>query len=253
MILLTSEGEHNLQVFNFKTRAVFDRVIQKDIMCRFEDDLIKRYGICMWSHPHEIRERITAQQIQAGRLIPYIYTLPYGGGFDKLEKIWNMYINDDYYRAIGANKDYANLPGGCIEARIMFVGEAPGWSKNKDDFGSRVYTWGQNSMMFRLLSSEIFGQCWYTNISKTAIEDNKKLDKKKLTIALQFLKNEIDIIKPKVIIALGNYVYDVLLDNFDDYKIYKIFHPSFIVRMGRDETLYRTNMEDTYGKIKKLL
>jgi uracil-DNA glycosylase family 4 len=141
------------------------------------------------------------------------------------------------------------MPSGDVNADIMFVGEAPGWSDNINSFNTTVYSYGQTSLLFRLLAFIVFGNSiWFTNISKAAIKYNKKLFSKEDTLSLI---NEIDIIKPRAIVALGKTAFDAVNELVDN--AFQIYHPAYIARQGGDIYMYRNSMETVKNEIDTLV
>lgn len=229
-----------------------ERSKDRDKLCKFEDFLIKKYGCCYWlfdffHNPDTTLIEFIKNDIDVSKQIEYLITLPYSNTSDdysKLNNIWNLY-DDKYFEETDTKKIHFNAPGGYFgDDTCIFIGEAPGWTTNEKSFGTRVYTFGATSMTFRMCSSYVFGKAWYTNISKAAVRDNKKLSRKCLEKALLRLDEEISILNPKRIICLGNYVYDVIETVYNNTKhnIMKIYHPAYIFRNGNHARDYLIHM-----------
>jgi len=77
-----------------------------------------------------------------------------------------------------------------------------------------------------LTKLNIYHYCYITNLVKCSTQDNKVNDYYSNICFEEHLKKEIEIIKPKFIIALGNQVYNYLNQKLD-CNVYKIKHPSY--------------------------
>lgn len=236
------------------------RFKDRDRLCHFEDELLRR-NLCHWKLDESLilpTENIIEFYKNSSYHITehdfsILTTLPYStdNNFSTLKYIYNDLYNNEYYDRLSLDKRLANLPGGCLNPRYMFVGEAPGYHEDYSQFNGRVYTFGKTSMLFRILSSAIFKNCWYSNISKSAIFNNDKLDNERLKIALEYLKRELIALNSTYIISLGNYVYNVLKECCPEFKIYKIFHPAYIYRNGNNVDMYYRNMREILQQIEK--
>lgn len=102
------------------------------------------------------------------------------------------------------------VPGaGPYNAKIVFVGEAPG----RQELESKKCFYGASGeILFEALSTYHLGRhnCYFTNVFKQRLPgDNVKrvheiLNKEQIEESINLLFNEIDAIKPNVIVALGN-------------------------------------------------
>lgn len=87
----------------------------------------------------------------------------------------------------------------------------------------------KNEVFINILKKmRIFEKAYFTNLVKCSTNDNTVSDKN-IDDCIHFIRREIHAIGPKLIIALGNQVYNALIDNdvFSRNKIIKIFHPSY--------------------------
>lgn len=232
------------------------RSLKKDRLCEYEDKMVLQQNVCMW-HFKEIEKEMTTDINLDIEKVKFQFqtTLPYSekpSDIKRLTDIWKLYYRRVYYEKTDTKPEFRNMPTGYLNAKVVFVGEAPGWGGEPKDYGGRVYTFGRNSMLFRMLSMKIFGPCWYTNICKAAIPNNAKLRGAQEDFAMDFLMNEIDMIKPKAIICLGNYVFETLAQHYGTtHMLYRIYHPSYVLRNGNNETRYKANMQEVKKQIER--
>lgn len=93
---------------------------------------------------------------------------------------------------------------GNPEARIVFVGEAPG--RNEDEQGLPfVGAAGKN--LDKLLSTVglTMNDVYITNILKYRPPENRNPNNEEITLHTPYLVKQIQILKPKVVCSLGNY------------------------------------------------
>jgi uracil-DNA glycosylase family 4 len=97
------------------------------------------------------------------------------------------------------------IPSGHREAEIMLVGRNPGLQELQKGSpfqpsapaGARLDKFLENVGLTR-------GECWITNACKCYSEKNRPPTAPEVTACSRFLRAEIDILKPKLIIAFGN-------------------------------------------------
>jgi len=123
------------------------------------------------------------------------------------------------------------MPTGNLNPDFMFIGEAPGTSDGNKPL-ERVMGYGPTSSLLRmaLLNKGILKFSWFTNIMKCAFENNKCIDERQYDACVESLFEEIEMLKPKKIIVLGNKAANYLLKY--DIIFTKIIHPSFCLYKG---------------------
>ncbi|MDA3837310.1 MAG: uracil-DNA glycosylase [Nanoarchaeota archaeon] len=133
------------------------------------------------------------------------------------------------------------VPGeGPISSTIMFIGEAPG--KINNEVGLPFV--GHGGKIF----DKILSLCgierksiFITNILKCWPPENKKPKTKEIQYCKKYLFDQIEVIKPKIIFALGTTAYETLTNKkikikkehgipiiINNIKIVPIFHPNGI-------------------------
>lgn len=103
---------------------------------------------------------------------------------------------------------------GDPDAALMFIGEAPG--KREAETG-RPFVGAAGKMLDDLLASiEIDREDVYiTNVVKDRPPDNRDPRVAEIEFYAPFLDRQIDIIHPDVIVTLGRFAMDFVLDRFD--------------------------------------
>jgi len=143
--------------------------------------------------------------------------------------------------------------GGTVEqCKIMLVGQNPSHARYAGlelAFGGPAGdNQGVGKRFIDLLKSiDIFDKIYCTNLVKCSSVTNEiNLDNAQNCIG--HLIEEYDIVKPKIVIALGKQVFDTLTTLFNNYsicaKLFQTYHPSWIYR-------YKKVTEEKYYKIIK--
>jgi len=158
---------------------------------------------------------------------------------------------------------------GHPEARIMFVGEAPG--ADEDRLG-RPFVGRAGQTLTKMIQAMGINRedVYIGNIVKCrpdmpeGVPGNRKPTPEEMKICLPFILAKIEIIKPKAIVALGATAVEGLLDsklsisklrgNFVDFRgtpLMPTFHPSYLLHNPTNETK-RKVWEDLLQVMEKL-
>jgi DNA polymerase len=142
---------------------------------------------------------------------------------------------------------------GNPNAELMFVGEGPGAD---EDATGRPFVGAAGRLLDRIIEAIGFKRddVYIANVVKCRPPGNRKPEKDESSTCQQFLFRQIDVIRPKVIVALGNTPVESLLGlklgitkargEFYDYhgmKLMPTFHPAYLLR---DPTKKREVWED---------
>lgn len=98
-----------------------------------------------------------------------------------------------------------SVPGeGPADARIMFIGEAPGW--NEDQQG-RTFVGAAGKFLEELLAEAGLtrGEVFITNVVKSRPPGNRDPLPDEIAACAPFLDRQIEVIDPEVIVTLGRY------------------------------------------------
>ncbi len=104
------------------------------------------------------------------------------------------------------------VPGeGPVNARVMFVGEAPG--KTEDETG-RPFVGAAGKLLTSLLESIGLsrGMVYITNIVKCRPPGNRDPKDDEIEACIPFLWRQIKVIRPRIIVALGRHAARVLFE-----------------------------------------
>lgn len=113
-----------------------------------------------------------------------------------------------------SNKYFPVIGEGSHDAAIMFVGEAPGLNEAKT---GRPFCGAAGKVLDQLL--EHVGiprkEVYVTNIVKDRPPENRDPTADEIRVYGPFLDRQIEIIKPKVIAALGRYAMNYIMNKFN--------------------------------------
>jgi uracil-DNA glycosylase family 4 len=135
---------------------------------------------------------------------------------------------------------------GPADARLMFVGEAPGADEDKQGLPF-VGAAGQllNKLLNKLgLSRE---EVYIANIVKSRPPGNRDPEADEITACLPFLEKQTKAIRPQVIVTLGRIAAQALLgtkepltrmrghwQQYHDIRVMPTFHPSYLLRFPKE-------------------
>jgi len=113
-----------------------------------------------------------------------------------------------------SNQYFPVIGEGSHDAKILFVGEAPG--KNEAQTG-RPFCGASGKFLTELI--EGIGlkreQVYITNVVKDRPQDNRDPTPEEIELYAPFLDRQIEIIQPKVIATLGRYSMGYIMKRFD--------------------------------------
>jgi uracil-DNA glycosylase family 4 len=135
------------------------------------------------------------------------------------------------------------VPGqGNPTPEILFIGEAPGADEDKQGLAF-VGRAGQLLTKMIIAMGLTRDEVFIANILKCRPPENRKPTPEEIALCLPYLKKQIALLKPKVIIALGaTSVHGLLNDatpiskirgkwmEFEGIKLMPTFHPSYLLR-----------------------
>jgi uracil-DNA glycosylase family 4 len=153
---------------------------------------------------------------------------------------------------------------GNPDARLMFIGEAPG---REEDIQGRPFVGEAGMLLTRLI--ERMGlkrtDVYISNIIKCRPPMNRDPEKDEIATCRPFIEGQIGIIQPKVIVTLGRIALQTLMDNpniritavrgnFFDFKgipVMPTFHPAYLLRNPKDKWLTWTDAQKVMKKLKE--
>jgi uracil-DNA glycosylase len=99
-------------------------------------------------------------------------------------------------------------------------------AKNKKKFG--------DLFLLILHKLKVLNKCYITNLVKCSTDTNK-IDDINMNNCFDIFAAEIELVRPKTVVALGNQVYDYLKTRIKDAKLVKIHHPNYYLSYRRQE------------------
>jgi len=129
---------------------------------------------------------------------------------------------------------------GNFDSKLMIIGEAPG--KEEDERGI-PFVGRAGKLLRKVLKEAGLKEFYITNVVKCRPPDNRTPLKKEVESCLPFLERQIAILKPKIILVLGNTALKSVTG--ENYKLANVrgkileisqkqilpsFHPSFAMR-----------------------
>lgn len=140
------------------------------------------------------------------------------------------------------NRTQVVFGAGNPYAELMFVGEAPG---SEEDIQGFPFVGSAGQLLTKIIKSIGFEreQVYIANVLKCRPPGNRNPLPDEIENCKEFLFRQIDIIRPKVICALGTFAAQTLLNTgknisalrgqelkFKDSIVIPTFHPSFLLR-----------------------
>ena len=135
---------------------------------------------------------------------------------------------------------------GSPQARLMFVGEAPG---EEEDLQGRPFVGPAGQLLNNLLSKLGLSreEVYIANVVKSRPPGNRTPEADEVAACLPFLVKQIGSIRPQVIVTLGRVATQSLLDTkapltklrgnwqkFQGIRVMPTFHPSYLLRFPKE-------------------
>mgnify|MGYP001267701962 CR=1 FL=1 len=158
---------------------------------------------------------------------------------------------------------------GSADAEVMFIGEGPG---RDEDIQGRPFVGKAGQLLTAIIEKGMKiprQEVFIANVVKCRptidlkLERDRPPDDDEVSACGDYLKKQIEIIRPKVIITLGNPSTKFLLkpkygitkvrgkwDWYKDIPVMPTYHPSYILRNGGDSSPLK---RDVWNDIKKVL
>jgi len=145
---------------------------------------------------------------------------------------------------------------GNLNAELMFVGEAPG---REEDIQGKPFVGRAGQLLTKIINAMHFNrkEVYITNVIKCRPPENRNPNMDEIERCKGYLFEQLRIIKPKVIVTLGNvpshfFIQSKLgitalrgdLYDFDNIKVMPTFHPSYLIRDEGNRLLRKMVWED---------
>jgi DNA polymerase len=196
---------------------------------------------------------------------------PTGGNkTERLDSLRKQAENWPPARSLGTLRDTMVFATGNPDAKIMLVGEAPGYEEEKrcEPF---VGPAGQKLNDILKAMGIARGDVYISNIVKfrpatpRQTTNNRKPSAEEMDACLPFIRNEVDIIRPACIVALGGTAAEGLLGltgsvgsmrgswhQFEGIPVRVTYHPSYLLQSGANQSIKRQVWEDMLTVMEKL-
>jgi len=137
------------------------------------------------------------------------------------------------------------VPGqGCDQPEILFIGEAPGAEEDKQGI---PFVGRSGQLLTKMIEAMGFTRdtVYIANINKCRPPGNRAPSPAEMEICIPFLKRQIALLKPKVIVAMGATAINGLVDlpkgmgitkvrgtwlEFEGIPLMPTFHPAYMLR-----------------------
>lgn len=138
---------------------------------------------------------------------------------------------------------------GNPDAKLMFIGEGPG---REEDIQARPFVGDAGKLLTRLINKMGFKRedVYIANIVKCRPPNNRDPEEDEMNACMPFLKEQIEIIRPKIIMALGRISAQHLMGSkipitklrgnlftYNDILVMPTFHPAYLLRNPKDKQL----------------
>jgi len=151
---------------------------------------------------------------------------------------------------------------GNPQARLMFIGEAPG---AEEDQQGEPFVGAAGQLLNRLL--ERLGlkraEVYITNVAKCRPPNNRNPDAEEIAACRPFLVQQIQAVRPRVIVTLGAVATHALLaakaslnrlrgqwQQFQDIPVMPTFHPSYLLRVPQDRIKTWDDMQKVLARLR---
>lgn len=149
------------------------------------------------------------------------------------------------------------VPGeGALEADLMFVGEAPG---RDEDIQGRPFVGKAGQLLTKIINAMQFHRegVYITNVVKCRPPNNRNPHREEVENCKNYLLEQIEMIKPKVIVTLGKVATDFFVQShlgmtalrgkfceFHNIQVMPTFHPSYLIRNEGNKEIKKMVWED---------
>jgi DNA polymerase len=141
------------------------------------------------------------------------------------------------------------VPGeGPADAKVMFIGQNPG---AEEDQTGRPFVGRAGKFLTKTLADFNINreEVYITNIVKHTAPENRKPYPDEVTTCLPYLTQQINLIKPKIIVLLGASAKGT--PRIDGITYFEIVHPSAAMRFTKMREKFHTQITELTKQIKQ--
>ena len=151
---------------------------------------------------------------------------------------------------------------GNMNARLMFIGEAPG---HDEDMQAMPFVGEAGMLLTKIIEAMAIKRedVYICNILKCRPPQNRNPLPEEISMCIDYLYSQIDIIKPKIICALGKFASQTLLrieapiskirGSWHEYRGIRFmptYHPAYLLRNPGDKKLVWEDMKKIMEALK---
>jgi DNA polymerase len=156
--------------------------------------------------------------------------------------------------------------GNANSPDVMFIGEAPG---EDEDIQGLAFVGAPGQFLTKMINAMGYQreEVFITNICKCRPPNSRPPDQQEMHKCLPFLREQIKVVRPKVIVLLGGTAIKALLNqtgvmriqgqwtNYEGIPVMPTYHPSYIIRFENkgDEEGTRTAKQQVWSALKLVL
>ncbi len=162
------------------------------------------------------------------------------------------------------NRNHIVLDDGKRDAKIMFIGEGPGADEDaqgKPFVGKAGKLMNQAFKGLGIKREDVY----ITNIVKCRPPMNRNPEKDEVEACLDYLREQVMLIKPKIIVLLGNVALKTILGNEysitsargkwiekKDIMYFPTFHPAALLRDETKKIYFWNDLKEVKNKLNNL-
>jgi len=138
-------------------------------------------------------------------------------------------------------------PGG-----VLFVGMNPSKCRYP---GNKIWDNERYSFFLEMLNEMNYDNVplFFTNLVKCSTFDNSLSLQMMLECDRRILYNEVILVDPKIIVSLGNVVWN-FLRGYHGYEVFKIWHPSYVKIYGMSKmNNYRMQVKKVFDRMRIIM
>lgn len=182
------------------------------------------------------------------------------------DDIWSLEKEVEGCRrcALHKSRNNAVFGDGNVNARLAFVGEAPGY---EEDMQGKPFVGQAGALLTKII--EAIGlkrnDVYICNVLKCRPPQNRSPLPEEVALCKRYLIKQLDAIRPKVICALGKFAAQTLLTtdipitklrgkfcDFGEAKLMPTFHPAYLLRNPLDKKLVWEDMKKVRDLLKNV-
>lgn len=166
-----------------------------------------------------------------------------------LTELRDVVIGDCTRCKLSAERRHIVFGEGSPDCEVMFIGEGPG---EDEDRQARPFVGRAGQLLRRMIDRMELtsGSVYIANVVKCRPPGNRTPSHDEIETCIPFLRRQIEIISPRVIMVLGNVALQSLLGpelritqsrgrfmKYEEIPVMPTFHPSYLLRNPKDKWL----------------